>query len=84
MVIAEVQKANQVNKTKTEFLFKESFSKTHSSSDDEHYDEEIGNLFEAHPERDKLLLSIIDTGVGITKSDQQKLFKLFGCLTSID
>eukprot|EP00356_Strombidium_inclinatum_P007324 CAMPEP_0170487744 /NCGR_PEP_ID=MMETSP0208-20121228/6484_1 /TAXON_ID=197538 /ORGANISM="Strombidium inclinatum, Strain S3" /LENGTH=92 /DNA_ID=CAMNT_0010762121 /DNA_START=2140 /DNA_END=2418 /DNA_ORIENTATION=+ len=30
--------------------------------------------------RPKIVLSVSDTGVGITPADQAKLFKLFGCL----
>ena len=29
-------------------------------------------------------MTVIDTGVGIKKNDQQNLFKLFGCLASTD
>ena len=31
-------------------------------------------------ERDKIVISVIDSGIGIKKKDRLKLFKLFGCL----
>ena len=31
-------------------------------------------------ERDKIVISVIDTGIGIKKKDRIKLFKLFGIL----
>ena len=31
--------------------------------------------------RDKIVISVVDSGVGISKSDKVKLFKLFGCLS---
>jgi len=35
-----------------------------------------------HGEKDKVVLSIIDNGVGIREEEKDKLFKLFGCLKS--
>jgi signal transduction histidine kinase len=35
------------------------------------------------PEKDdrpKIVISVIDTGIGISKEDCSKLFKLYGCL----
>ncbi len=35
------------------------------------------------PEKDgrpKIVFSVVDTGIGITKLDCSKLFKLYGCL----
>ena len=37
-------------------------------------------LFEPHPERNKIVIEVMDTGIGIKKKDKVKLFKLFGCL----
>jgi signal transduction histidine kinase len=37
------------------------------------------------PEKDgrsKIIITVIDTGIGISKDDQCKLFKLYGCLGS--
>ena len=33
-----------------------------------------------HPERNKLVISVTDTGIGIKKEDQPKIFQLFGKL----
>jgi signal transduction histidine kinase len=40
----------------------------------------IKNIIEPHPENSKLVISVIDSGIGIKKEDRVKLFKLFGCL----
>jgi len=46
-------------------------------------DEEIGPYSLFIPEEtDKLVLSVIDNGIGIKNVDKSKLFKLFGCLKS--
>lgn len=37
-------------------------------------------LFDPHPERNKIVIEVMDTGIGIKKKDKVKLFKLFGCL----
>lgn len=34
--------------------------------------------------RDKIVISVVDSGVGISKSDKVKLFKLFGCLSQVE
>lgn len=31
--------------------------------------------------RDKLVISVVDSGIGISRKDKLKLFKLFGCLS---
>lgn len=33
-------------------------------------------------ERDKIVITVLDTGAGISEKDQKKLFKMFGCLKS--
>jgi signal transduction histidine kinase len=40
----------------------------------------IDTLFEPEENRDKIVISVIDSGIGIKKKDKVKLFKLFGCL----
>jgi len=49
------------------------------SSDKERIPETISKPTE---DFDKLVISVIDTGIGIVKKDRQKLFKLFGTLQS--
>jgi C4-dicarboxylate-specific signal transduction histidine kinase len=44
--------------------------------------EQLNSLYKSHPEQDKLVLSVIDNGVGISNEDKANLFKLFGCLKS--
>ena len=46
------------------------------------FEEEHGfhTVFEPDAEKDKLVVSVIDKGIGIKKKDRVKLFKLFGCL----
>ena len=34
--------------------------------------------------RDKIVISVIDSGIGISKNDKAKLFKLFGALSNVD
>jgi signal transduction histidine kinase len=34
--------------------------------------------------RDKIVISVIDSGIGMSKSDKAKLFKLFGALQNVD
>lgn len=34
--------------------------------------------------RDKIVISVIDSGIGISKNDKAKLFKLFGSLKNVD
>ena len=30
--------------------------------------------------KDKIIIEVVDSGIGIKKKDKKKLFKLFGCL----
>ena len=41
---------------------------------------EIEELFQHEHNRDKVVVSVIDTGIGIKNKDRIKLFKLFGTL----
>ena len=36
----------------------------------------------APEEKDKIVISVLDTGIGIKEQDQDNLFKMFGCLKS--
>ena len=42
----------------------------------------LKNIFQPDLRGDKIVLSVIDTGVGIQKEDRLKLFKLFGKISS--
>jgi hypothetical protein len=37
-------------------------------------------IFEPIKGRDKIVISVVDSGIGIKKKDRIRLFKLFGCL----
>jgi signal transduction histidine kinase len=39
-------------------------------------------MFTPLAKRDKLVISVIDSGVGIKAKDKIRLFKLFGCLNN--
>jgi hypothetical protein len=43
-------------------------------------DHSIDSVFKSDPKRDKIVVEVTDTGIGIKKRDRVKLFKLFGCL----
>jgi signal transduction histidine kinase len=40
----------------------------------------IDSLFDPDPLSGKIVIQVIDSGIGIKKKDKVKLFKLFGCL----
>ena len=40
----------------------------------------IDSLFDPDPIREKIVIQVLDSGIGIKKKDKVKLFKLFGCL----
>lgn len=42
----------------------------------------MDDIFRPMADKDKIVISVIDTGVGITKEDRRKLFKLFGKVTN--
>ena len=44
-------------------------------------DDEDNGFYEQEAE-DKMILTIQDSGVGIKRVEQERLFKLFGCLKS--
>jgi len=67
--------------------YEDSFDQSSSESGDddssaEKFDNEhsMDEVFRPDPEKYKLVISVIDTGIGIKKEDRRKLFKLFGCL----
>ena len=47
-------------------------------------DSEIADVCKQDDHRDKLVISVIDTGSGIQDADLPKLFKLFGKLSSTE
>ena len=78
---------NVQHQAKSEWFFKESYSSISDLSDSDNDEiKEISKLknerelFRCSCEKDKLIVTVIDTGVGIKRKDQQNLFKLFGCL----
>ena len=44
------------------------------------YDHKVSEIFKPTTGRDKLIISVIDSGIGIKSRDRVKLFKLFGTL----
>ena len=42
--------------------------------------EKVKDIFEPMLDRDKIVICVSDTGIGIKKKDKRKLFKLFGTL----
>ena len=80
------------SKSKTQRIFAESLSSDKNSSDsDETHDSDakrfenehnIENMFTPLGDRDKLVISVIDSGIGIKSRDKIRLFKLFGCLNN--
>jgi signal transduction histidine kinase len=53
-----------------------------SESDDSKFEKEhkVETLYNPEVQRDKIVIQVVDTGIGIKKKDKKKLFKLFGCL----
>jgi signal transduction histidine kinase len=40
----------------------------------------LADIFKPEDEKDKVVISVIDNGLGIKKKDRLKMFKLFGKL----
>ena len=67
-------------------LMKE-IEESYFSSDSDHdyseldrvYEGKMDNLYRGR-DKDKLLISVLDSGVGISSKDQQSLFKMFGSI----
>lgn len=61
---------NQINSTDSESSEFKKFEQEHG----------ISKIYMPHEKKTKLVITVIDTGIGIKKKDKMKLFKLFGCL----
>lgn len=92
-IIAQMIKGMEPNqkvgaRTTLQRIYQDSFSSESSSGSDDLKSEvsqfdkrhSIERIFEPEYGKDKLVISVIDTGIGIKKKDRIKLFKLFGCL----
>jgi hypothetical protein len=80
------------SKSRIQRIYAESFSSqdNKSDSDDSHdsdakkfeNEHDIASMFSPLAKRDKLVISVIDSGIGIKSKDKIRLFKLFGCLNN--
>jgi hypothetical protein len=80
------------SKSRIQRICAESFSSqdNKSGSDDSHdsdakrfeNEHNIDSMFSPLAKRDKLIISVIDSGIGIKSKDKIRLFKLFGCLNN--
>ena len=92
MIIAELiqpKSGNSKSVSKTLQMYQNEFSTNSKGSDSDSEDSAakvfeqehmIEKICEAIPEYSKLVISVVDTGIGIKKKDRVKLFKLFGTL----
>jgi signal transduction histidine kinase len=62
--------SNKSSASDSENSEKSTFNKEHK----------IDSLYDPDPLRDKIVIQVIDSGIGIKHKDKIKLFKLFGCL----
>ena len=73
-------------KSKLERIYGDSFSSITNSdsrnSEASRFEREhhIQSIFKPDKKRDKIIISVLDTGIGIKRKDKFKLFKLFGTL----
>ena len=89
-IIAEYVQAQTTAKFKTPEYFEEFSDASDGNSDEEDQDAKnqsrnqhsIEAVFAPDPQHDKLVISVIDTGIGIKKSETAKLFKLFGTINT--
>ena len=58
----------------------ESDASSASSDGEFEKDHNLATIREQDSKYDKIVISVVDTGIGIKKKDKKKLFKLFGCL----
>ena len=42
----------------------------------------LDGVYDSHPEKDKIAVTVVDSGIGIKKDDLKKLFRLFGQASS--
>ena len=79
-------KKNHFQKITQKYNLTEDESESKQSSESQsvyqEFEEEHGfhTVFQPDPEKDKLVVTVVDKGIGIKKKDRVKLFKLFGCL----
>jgi signal transduction histidine kinase len=76
----------QGEKTPRRELSNDSFESAHSdesrNSDESKFEKEhrFEDIYAPVNGRDKIVIKVVDTGIGIKKKDRLKLFKLFGTL----
>lgn len=60
------------------------FSEESHNSEESKFEREhnVDGIFLPEAKRNKIVISVIDSGIGIKKKDKIKLFKLFGCLNN--
>ena len=88
LVKGRKQSVKNDEKSELQKIYQDSYSSGTSSEADSvmseaaKFDVEHGieKIFQPEFGKDKLVVSVIDTGIGIKKKDRLKLFKLFGCL----
>ena len=93
LVQANSKTKKHKSQSKIQRIMQESFSSNNNkgsrSDEEDSHDSEasrfrrehgIKNMFVPHAKRDKLVISVIDSGIGIKAKDKLRLFKLFGTL----
>jgi len=65
-----------------QFEFSSGDQNSDDSDEDSSFEREhmMDKIYEPIDNLKKIVISVIDTGIGIKKKDRLKLFKLFGCL----
>ena len=65
-----------------QFEFSSGELNSDDSDEDSSFEREhmMDKIYEPIDNLKKIVISVIDTGIGIKKKDRLKLFKLFGCL----
>ena len=82
-IIAEyVQASTSLGRKKIPDYF-DDFSDSDDSARDDYNDAHtLQAVFTPNAQSDKIVITVIDTGIGIKPADQKKLFKLFGTVTN--